>query len=302
MRRFYFMPRIILAFLAVLFGWLAINPLIHQKIVRAVHATTGAKTTISDVKTSWRDRTVKLSKFAIADPYQNGETLIRADSVNLELDRNALLRRRTVVKRGRVSGLRLGSTQGRIEVLTPERIAAYEHGVAERFQRVSGHWLSRAAEHVKSGLPTEIKSADLATQIETRWPAANQQIQSNASQLLERAIAIRKQIEKSGQNRLRNLAAYQAAIGDIEKLAHEINEVERHTSQLQQQMRMDREAMLAANQQDADALTQQTGLASLDPDALSDYLVGAEVSESLAHVLHWVASVSYTHLTLPTKA
>lgn len=282
--------RSVLAGLAVLFGWLAMNPLIRTTVIKAVKTTAGAETSIADVKTNWREKIVTLSDVKIADPHHDRHNLMQADSVELHLDRDALLRRRAVVKRGRVDGLRLGALRSDASSsVSPERLNDYQSSVTERFQRVSGDWLSNAATRVQAGWTNEVAAVRIANELATQWPKQYESVDADASRLYERIVEIRKSLVNSGENRLRNVGAFQAAIDELDSLTKQIDEVERHSAQLEQQMRMDRESLTQATQSDALALEQQAILASLDAQALSDYLVGPEVSETLANVLHWVA-------------
>ena len=214
--------------------------------------------------------------------------LFEADLVDLKLDCTSLLRRQAVVRRGRLYGLDLGTERVQSGVLGSKNEASYQADLASYFDRLGREWLNSATEQMNDGTAENLDSVKVASQLINAWPAECDRIELQSQSLKSKATKLRTVLESSGDNPLRNLEKYQQAIQELDGLGREVFEVRGQVRRLQQQIEMDRETIKVARNKDLAELEGELALSSLDADSLSEYLLGAEVTEQVENVLQWI--------------
>ncbi|MEM7312539.1 MAG: hypothetical protein AAF497_05250, partial [Planctomycetota bacterium] len=236
----YLIPRLTLLALAALFLLLAINPIIQSSIVRSIQSITGARVEIANVRSSWRESRLQLENFAVADPHESMKNLFEADLVDLQQDRSELLRRRAVVRRGRVIGLKVGSDRTTSGLLNNEVKLAEQAELVRKFDRIGRKWLESAATEINRGVE-EIESVRKAREIFASWPTEYDGLEVDALAVREKVGHLRELLDGAGDNPLRNLGSYQKALTELDDLGRKIFEIRGQIDRLQQQMLMDRE-------------------------------------------------------------
>ncbi len=100
---------IIVAVLALL-RW-GLGPVANYVTIRGLEGATGAKVEIAKTRVGLFPPRVQYVDVRIADPRDDKEMrdAIRADSIDLVIDGDALLHRRWVAREGRISGLQIGA-------------------------------------------------------------------------------------------------------------------------------------------------------------------------------------------------
>ncbi len=284
----YWVPRGTLLVLAAVFLVMAINPLIRSAIVDNVQAITYSKVDIPRIHTSLRDNQITLAGMTVADPHHPLRNLFEADLVELEVDRDALLKRRVIVKRGRVRGLRLGTERTKSGLLSERQALDYQRNLNDHFHRLGTEWLKQTDDCLQSGLTNEIESVTLAKTLLDPLPANYAQLEQQTSQIQSDVKDLQQQLQKFGDNPLRNLASYQQAIDRLDALGRNIFEVRSHVDRTNEQFKMDVANIQATTEKDLQMLQQLQPLNTMHGGTLSEYLLGPEIAQRTEEILQWV--------------
>src|SRR6056297_1682499 len=137
----------------VLLRW-GLGPVASFVTVRGIQLATGAKVEMASTRVGLFPPRVQYTDVRIADP-RDGKQLrdaLRADSIELVIDGNALLHRRWVAHSGRISGLQIGSKRevsGHFEQVeeiqspsdTPSVLSQWIRGQRDQWTAEAAGWL-----------------------------------------------------------------------------------------------------------------------------------------------------------------
>ncbi|MEZ6104021.1 MAG: TIGR03545 family protein [Pirellulaceae bacterium] len=284
----YVVPRLVLLTLVLVFLLFAFNPCVRWAAVYSGQSLTGAKVEIGPVRTNWAGTQVELGTVAAADPRNPMQNLMQADRISLNLDGRALSRKQFVVTDGLVAGLQFGTDRQDSGAL-PDRPQTESQGKSfEQFERLGKDWLDQAGSVLEDDLESNLQSVRVAQELSERWPRECAELEAQAEQLKLRAAKLRQQLEIAGKNPLRNIMSYRDAVVELENLQREAYGVRNNLERMQQQLMMDRDAIATAKQHDEEMVRERLKLAKLDPQALSEHLLGPELSGRVNNIVQWV--------------
>jgi uncharacterized protein (TIGR03545 family) len=284
----YVVARLVLLVLVATMLVLAIHPMLRIGVVRCAALVTGAKIRVNAIRSvPWQGRVELLGMDAV-DPQRTSTRLFSAERVSLELDPKALLHRRVIVNRARVSGIQIGTRPASSGVWTPTESGVYTENLAAQFANTTGRWLSYAVKRMREETGSELAAARLADELADRWPGELDRVESKTESLTTRVSQLRAVLEDGGTNPLRNAGHYQTALDELEQLRGELADVRREMENVQQQFMMDCEAVATAREQDRAAVARKLNLPTLNGDDLSEYFLGQEVSQRVAMLVQWI--------------
>ena len=229
-----------------------------------------------------------MSGFSAADPSRTDRNLFEMGRVVLHLDRTRLLQRQFVVDRAEVADLRLATERAAGTALTESASAEYLAELGERYARLGRNWLETTAEQLSLPVENELASSQLVDQLVNRWPDELDRLEHGAIALRSELIGLHQQLDEAGTNPLRNAPPYQAAIGELERTAKRLAELHADVNRIEQQVLMDRDALKQAQQRDLDSINAPTSVVPIRPDALTEYLLGRDVSDNIVSIIYWM--------------
>jgi uncharacterized protein (TIGR03545 family) len=283
----YVMPRLVLLAAIVLALWVGLNPLVHWAIVSAGQSAALAKVEIGKVETSlWRTE-LRLTDVCVANPQSPMHNLVEADQITLALDRDALLRKKYVVREGRVRGLRLGTDRDASGALDVEwNVELPQLPLAGSGQE----WLDQLAEILEQELldqAEKLESVQLVKELIERWPREYEQMGARADSLKGRIDHLRRLSESREGNPLRVVETCQQAAAEIETIQSEMAELRGEIDRLARQVLLDRNAVVRAKNRDVETIRNTLRVENLNGEAFSEYLLGPELSETVLTVAKW---------------
>jgi uncharacterized protein (TIGR03545 family) len=291
----YVIPRLLLLGALLLALWVGLNPLVRWTLIRMGQTATSAKVEIGRAETSLLEAELRLSDVRIADPQSPMKNLVEADEVLLGLDSNSLLRRKLIVREGRVTGLRFDTrreTSGALDPAADWRVelphARFPGLGHEGFEQLAQILQQKLVEHAE-----QLESVPLARELCRRWPAEYARMEARADSLRRRvdglrALSERLRDDSLARDPLQALDACQQAAIDLQQIEREITQLRGEIDRLRAQVLRDKDAVVRAQQRDLENIREIFRLASLDAEALSDYLLGPELSETVRTVAEWV--------------
>ncbi|TWU50940.1 hypothetical protein Poly51_42330 [Rubripirellula tenax] len=160
---------IVVGAIVFLLGW-GLGPLANYATVRGIESVTGAKVDIDKTHVGLFPPRVQYVDVRIADPRNDKDMrdAIRADSIDLVIDGNALLHRRWVASSGVITGLQVGSqreTSGRLE--PTEAPSASDRG-SSMLGQLLGTQVDKLGDEAES-LVTDLETLRRSKEIRARW-------------------------------------------------------------------------------------------------------------------------------------
>jgi uncharacterized protein (TIGR03545 family) len=290
----YVLPRLTIAL--IIFGGIrwGLDPLLKWALVAGGEAAVGAKVEIAAVETSLTEGAIELRGLTVANPHAAMSNLLEAEQASLQINMNALGHRRLVVENGILRGVQLGTartTSGLLEKTQEEDDAgsALLDPLKDYAGQFASNWLAELDERLSKDFTAELKTLQVAQELEQRWTQEYEQLHAQAKSLRERGKALERDFRELRKNPLRNLAQLQEIQSQLAASQQELASLQSRLAQLPGQAETDRQAVLAARQADEQFIRQQLRITQLDDETLTQTLLGKPVTQGLASALDWLA-------------
>jgi len=287
----YLVPRLIVLGVLVAALWLGLNPLVRWLVVSAGETATTAKVEIGPLDVSlWRGQ-LRMQEVRVANPASPMKNLLEARDVALAVEPEPLLRRKVIVREARVSGLRFNTereTSGALD-LDSEWLPGM---AAKQVARLSQPWLAPLPDLLKQELARQVEqfeSVRLARELAERWPAEYRQMEDRIDTVKGRIDRLRGLFERSSDDLLENLQAFQQGTAELRMLQQELAQLPGEVQRLKEQALRDKDAALAAKDKDLDRIARLARPETfLSPERLSEYLLGPDLGERVVTLVGWV--------------
>ncbi|NOZ38897.1 MAG: TIGR03545 family protein [Planctomycetes bacterium] len=289
----YVLPRLVILLIVGLAFRFGLDPALKWAIVTGGESSVGAKVELASVETSLWDGELVLKNFAIANPQSPMRNLLESDESRLQLDVNALLHGRVVVIDGIVRGLQFDTdreTSGALAEVEAEEDTGPSaiDPMLDMASLMGEKWLDDLGDRLDVDIVDQLQSPRLAKELETRWPQQYEQLQQQVKNIRERGKTLQKDIREVKGNPLRGLQKLPALQQQVAQLQQEVQSVQQQIGNLPQQAEADRQAVLAAREQDEALLRQKLKFGSLDGEGLTQTLLGEPVNDQLVSALGWI--------------
>jgi len=289
----YVLPRLVVLVAAVLAIGLGLDPLLRWSLVSLGQQITSAKVEIGSLASSLGQSEICLRDVQVADPDEPMKNLVEAKEVRLALETGPLMRRKFIVREGRVSGLRLGTdrqTSGALE-RSPRRGGPRgdksEKPFGSGLGQLAETWLDALAGRLEEQLAREVEqleSVRLTRDLVDRWPREFERLQRRANALKGRAEDLGSAFRGGVQGLLRNPDTVGRALGEMESIHAEAADFRAELDRLGRQALHDKDAIHEARRRDVESIRQRLRVADLQGENLSEYLLGPDLAEKVGAV------------------
>lgn len=294
----YVIPRLLLLGALMLALWAGLNPLVRWTAIWTGQAATTAKVDIARAETSLLGASVRLTDVRVANPQHPMKNLFEADQVTLALDSNSLLRRKVIVREGRVSGLRFGTDRdasGAIDWSIDWDVDV-PHADLDDLGELGRKQLDQMANLLKQEVikqAEQLESVRLAKDLYERWPVEYERMKARADSLRGRVESLKALSDTVrdnplADNPLRTLGACQQAAIELQEMRQAIIELRGEIERLRRQTLSDKDAVVLAKERDLEKIRETFQGESLDAETLSEYLLGEELGETVRSLAAWV--------------
>lgn len=299
----YLLPRLAVALVVVAgFRW-GLDPLLKWALVAGGESAVGAKVELAALESSLADGTLVVRGLAVANPSELSSNLLEAERAELHIDTTALWHRRYVVRSGRLSGIEFNTPRtrsGLLEEATPEEA----HGPSlldpwvEAANQFVTTWFGQIEDRLRADFAAELKTPQVAAELEQRWPQQYADLNAQAKSLRTRGKEMEQAFNELRKNPLRNLTSLQELQTQLLTAQHELKSLHQQIEQLPRQAEADRQAVLAARQLDEQFIRDSLRFASFDEDGISQTLLGQPTALGVASALDWL---SWARKKIPSR-
>jgi len=283
----YLIPRLLLVAAVAAFLGLGLAPLLRWGLVTYGSQALGARIDVETLDLSLARVDLELGGVQVANPASPAKNLFRATQVQLDLDRDALLQKRLVVRDGRISGLRLDDMRATSGALDADSSADLLGGFDEVAFREQ--WLMPIAGRLREDLESDLLTPRLCRELMDRWPNEYRRMEAEIDALKDRVARIKELVrEIRGSKAIPNPQQMEQAAGDIAQTRGDLEQLPSEVRRMGEQVQRDAKALQEAKEHDVAYLRSKLNLQSLNGETLTHYLLGREQAARLQQLLAWV--------------
>lgn len=286
----YLAPRLAIMAIATLVIWFGFEPLLHQFMVGVGQRIVRAKIDIDGVDVSLRGCDLKLHHVQVANPQSPSRNLLECDEASFDLDSVSLLQRRLMVHEARMSGVRFNTprtTSGKVDLpaLLPSDL---RDDLEAQLAQLSSSALTQFVEIIEQDLKDELVSLRLAEELAARWPVEYEQLLEQATTLRKEAQELQQRLHESARDPALAASTFPDRVREVEELRRKLTRMQYDLGDIREQIDRDRQAIEIARRYDEQTIRKKLALAELNPQELSEYLLGEELSQQTSELLYWI--------------
>ncbi len=256
-----------------------LGPLMHLVTTTGLQSAVGAKVDIGRTRVGLFPPRLIYSDVHVADPRggKGHRNAVSAESIDLVVDGDSLLRRRLVIRSGRLTGLQIGSdreTDGHFEPQSEPQDAG---------PSMIGQWLANAGGSIQEGAKSigrDLQTTRQGELIRRQWEARYTDLLARSTDL-ERRVKVITETARGIENPLRDWPELQKTLAEAKTVRDELIAVRSSLDELPQRLRTDLQSLEAARQADLRRLDDLLPGQLSNPGGLGVDLVTDSVRTSL---------------------
>ena len=287
----YVVPRLGLLTTIALAVWFCMDWALKITLIQAGQLALGSRLTVDSLDTRLTRADLVLEGVVAAHPDAPFRNLFEFDRAVFDLDVSAALRKKLVVHRGLIEGLRFDTARGDSGQLEASHNADERSptvSVTQNFGERSEAWFNDSLDKLRIDVSRDLQTVKLANEFKERWPRSYHEMTARAKQIERQGRQLRDQLKAIADDPLVNLNQVQPALGAIESLRGNITTTHKDLVSLELQVQKDRRDLKAAQEHDFRYVKQRLHIEALDADSLTEYLLGSVWSERVDSALHWI--------------
>lgn len=237
---------------------LGMGPVASFVTVKGLQSATGAKVEIGKAKVKLFPPSIRYEHFRVADPRDNKamRDAFRADTIELELDGEAMLHRRWVAREGSITGLQIGARRDSSGHL--DRTEDFDAPSLSDKPGVLTHLLGGITDRLGDQAEEAAKNLETvrrSRQIKTRWEQEYDSLAERAK-TLEQNVRDFKSNAKTIENPLRDWDKIGKTVGLADETRTELKSILAELDSIPQRFRSDVASLQQAKQMDIDRIDQ----------------------------------------------
>jgi uncharacterized protein (TIGR03545 family) len=283
----YLIPRLVLAAALAAFLTYGLAPLVRWAAVTYGSRALGAKIEIDSLELSLARVNAQLCGVQVANPLTPTKNLFRVSHFQLDLDRDALLQRRLVVREGRISGLRIDAprdTSGALDLPgSAEPASEFDQAAFCR------QWLLPIAGRLREDLESDLVTPGLCRELAERWPNEYRRLASGIETLKERGANLKELVREIREAKsIPDPQRIEHVAGEIEEIRAQLERLPNDVRRLQDQVKQDAVSIKEGRDHDVAVLRSKLDIQSLDGESLTQYLLSDEQAARVQDLLAWI--------------
>jgi uncharacterized protein (TIGR03545 family) len=283
----YLIPRLVLAAALAAFLTYGLAPLVRWAAVTYGSRALGAKIEIDSLELSLARVNAKLCGVQVANPSSPAKNLFRASHLQLDLDRDALLQHRLVVREGRISGLRIDAPRDTSGALDwPDSTEPAHEWDRAAFCR---QWLLPIAGRLREDLESDLVTPGLCRELAERWPNEYRRLESEIDTLKDRGAKLKELVREIREAKsIPDPQRIEHVAGEIEGIRGQLEGLPGDVRRLRDQVKQDAVSIQEGRDHDVAVLRSKLDIQSLNGESLSQYLLSGEQAARVQELLAWV--------------
>ena len=295
MRWSYILPRVILLGLVWAFFKYGFDPLVHRGMIYSGQRAAQAKVEINGLSTTFFAPSIKANGVQVANRKKPGTNLVEFTDLSGNLETAALLKKSFIVEEATLSGLRWGTKRADSGLLPGDELVEATDSHSEMLDNLKMQllangkdWLAGLAERAKLDFdPQQFETVRLGQELEARWPQEFGEYEAQFKALKAEIDQLRKALKVKSGNELEKIDRYARAAQDAERMLHELEQIKPKLQETMRQAKDDLQALNEAKSNDLNKLKEKADLLRLDPNEVSELLLGPQLTNRLETAIVW---------------
>lgn len=236
--RFVLTRLIVVVAVLMLLRW-GLGPVVSYVTARGIQSATGAKVDIGKARVGLFPPRIQYVDVQVADP-RDGKDMrdaIRADSIDLVIDGEALLHRRWVASNGRISGLQIGSRRETSGALEPSSSSDAEDTGPSMLSQLLGAQSDKLTDQAE-GVIADLETLKRSKQIRERWEGEYAAMVTRAKELETKIRSIRDRA-RGIDNPLRDYVELERTLSEATQAHNDLKAVRAALDRLPEQLQID---------------------------------------------------------------
>ncbi|TWT61277.1 TIGR03545 family protein [Rubinisphaera italica] len=296
----YLVPRLTLAIVCwatITFGF---EPLLHLVITQGASATLQTVVGIQQLNSNFFQTNLELKKIEIGSRNHAGANALEIGKVHIQLDRNALLRKKFIVDEANIDDIHW-NTDSTLDFANVESEAGewsipfgeQAHVIGDYAKQAGQSFLQSLLEQTLEAYdPNKLETVQLAKLKESYWQDRFQSYELESKQLKVEIDSLKKQLEEAKRgNPLDKLNEFARIARKVDELVNESKRIKNEFKELPQLVRIDLVELESAKNRDYEQLRQQIDAIPLNANDLTIAIVGPEAARKFEKLSAWIPFV-----------
>jgi uncharacterized protein (TIGR03545 family) len=296
LRWHFVLPRLLLCVVAGLAAQFTADLIVRAIAIQSATRLVGAPVDVTNARISLKDGHIHLGGLSIGDPRCPNQPCLAADSCEVKLDFGPMTRKQTIIKKARLSGVRLSAQAPATDTAFQDAESDSVESAPAKFYDVAladsaSDQLARINAHFEEDQIADLDSIKRATALQVRLPAEMAVLENRSAELQRQAEELEKVLAAANMNQLRHDRAVEGISGKAADLRKELDSLAVEFDQLPQRLENERRKVIAARRTDEQQLVARLRIESVDANALNTYLLGDQVTRPLNDAISWLKCV-----------
>lgn len=270
----------------------AFDPILRYGAITASQQVVQAKVEIDSLQTSFFPPRIAITGVAAANRNKPGTNLLEFESMNGDIDGQALMHGSYVLDKAVVNGLTWNTPRDDDGLLpdspTPEETSG--PGFGDQLEKYGKAWANDIFERVKLEYdPRHLESVRLAQQLEVEWKSDFDGLESRIRNVDAAGRELKQLVEQTKRmNPVQRVEAYRKIANDGSRLLKEVSVIRDDLKVLPKKAEGDLGDLDEARKRDQAEIKRKVEELVLDGDKLSEFLLGPTVHHRIRNALAWL--------------
>lgn len=282
----YLLPRVAIAVVALLAIHLALEPVLQGFFVKFGERIIRSKIDIEQFDVGLTTADIHLGNVAVANPRSLDRNLIECESADFDIAASSILQRRLRIREATLRGVQFNTPRSKSGQVAHSSVDVDLEG--EDLRKISTNALRQFGWIIGRDLQDDLLSIQLARELASRWPEELAALEAKAARLVEEIQTQQKSLELSLSKPLGGTIAFPEKVEQVERLRREYYDLKAELDGIIEQAARDQEAIAIARRHDESILRRKLTLRNLDPQELSEYLLGEDLADKSREMLSWI--------------
>ena len=296
MRWTYLLPRAILIGLVWAFFHYGFDPVLRRGMIYSGQRAARAKVEIIGLETTFFAPTIKAANVQVADRKHPGTNLVEFTDLHAKIELQPLLKKSYILEEASVSGLQWGTKRADSGLLPGEEPDLSEDSDSKMLENIKHEllvrgkdWLAGLVDRAKLDFdPNQFETVRLSQELEERWPNEFGRYEDELTDLKQRIDELRKSVKVKGGNELEKIERYGQVAKVVEQILKELEQVKQQLARTMRQAQDDLHLLDEAKSKDLAKIKEKADLLHLDPNEVTELLLGPELTNRLETAIGWV--------------
>jgi uncharacterized protein (TIGR03545 family) len=278
-----------LCVLAAFVAYVFIGIVIRSAAIRYGTELFGCPVEVSRARVSLANGHVVLGPLKVSDEGGQGKSWFEAERCELEVDAAALLRRRVVVTKARMTGLRIGdpAVYGASDVANTGAARWFgDHAVAAARDQ-----LIRFDDRFETGQLDQLESVRRTTKLAATWRDELAALHARSRALEKSAGALEESLATANANQLRHGTSLADAADRVNELRTTFENLSDDYDRLPQRLEEERRLIVAERRHDEELIRGKVRGDEMDPALLNAYLLRKQAANWLDGLMSCVSQL-----------